>query len=131
MSNRWPLEHDLYLFLELVNSDGTGKTGETPQVAIKKVTDIDGTPIPNQRYWSNSGSLTGAVTFNDMSEEDSANLPGLYSYIFSQSLLGQQDAVYMAYFSSSLGFTTEKHYFSVTGSLAELSATFRFYESED
>ena len=124
-SSRWSTAHDLYLYLSLMDTDGFGKTGEVPQVAVKLIQEVDGTPT-SVYYWDNSGSLTASVTFNDMTEVDSVNEPGLYSYIFSQSLLGE-DRVYLAYFSSSLGFAVEKHYFSLSGSMA----TVNFYESED
>ena len=83
---RWPLTHDLYLYLALAGSDGLGRTGEVPQVAIKRVQNIEWSPSDG-RYWDNSGSFVANVTFNDMTEEDLTNNPGLYSYIFSQSFI--------------------------------------------
>lgn len=124
---RWPLTHDAYLQLALAGSTGFGQTGEVPQVAIKRIQDIDGTPS-DDLYWSNSASFTAAITFNDMSEDDATNNPGLYSYIFSQSLIAQE-RVYLVYFSSSLGFDIEKHVFTTSGSASPND--FRQYESED
>jgi hypothetical protein len=124
---KWPLTHDAYLYLALAGSSGFGQTGETPQVAIRRVQDIDGTPSDGL-YWSNSASFTAAVTFNDMTEVDATNNPGLYFYIFSQSFVAEE-RIYLVYFSSSLGFDIEKHVFTTSGSASPNDL--RIYESED
>ena len=124
---KWPLTHDAYLYLALAGTDGLGLTGSVPQVAVKRIQDINGTPSDGQ-YWDNSGSFTATATYNDMTEVDSTNAPGLYQYMFSQSLVATE-RVYLAYFSSSSGFDVEKHVFTTSGSASPND--FRQYESED
>ena len=95
---RWKTNEDASFYLELANSDGTGRTGESPRISIRRNRNLNGTLLDNF-YWDASGSFTGAVNFWDMVEVDATGSPGLYSYHFSQSMV-QEPYVYNVYFTS-------------------------------
>jgi len=124
---RWSIGHDAPMFLELADTDGSGLTGATPKIAIRRHKNLNGSFLDNY-YWDGSSSFTVTPTFLTMSEVDSTNTPGLYTYCFSQSLI-QEERIYNAYFKhedTPLGFTQETHYFAVTGSAGDVVV----YESE-
>ena len=123
MSNyiKWSIGDNAYLFLELADSSGNGTVGATPQVAVTRY-------VTDGFYWNNSGSFISTVTWNDMSEVDSTNKPGLYKYCFSQSLV-QVQRDYLAYYrntGSPIGFSTEVHSFVLSASAGSVNV----YESE-
>jgi hypothetical protein len=123
---RWSVENDVSLFLELVNSDGTGVSGSDPQVMIRRYRNVNGSLLDNY-YWDGSG-FTATPTSASMSEVDATNQPGLYVYEFQQSLVQSGTLYNVHYFNNSnpFGFTTERHYFAVTGSSGDV----KVYESE-
>ena len=65
--------NDFFFTVEIVQF-GVGQTGLTPTISIKKYN--------TSEYWNGSAWSGSYTTFN-MSEVDSTNLPGLYSYNFS------------------------------------------------
>ena len=65
----------LFRFL-LVSQIGTGLTGQTPVVAIKRRAD--------SMYWNGTEWQSGYITLS-MTQEDSVNLPGSYVYGFNQA----------------------------------------------
>jgi hypothetical protein len=121
----WDTNSDVPLFLELVNAAGAGVTGATPVVAIKRIKQVSGSYLDGY-YW-NSASFVATPTFLTMSQVDSTNNPGLYTYCFSQSLVRAEN-IYNVYFKNDgvpVGFNTETHYF-----VNEISGSVKIYESE-
>jgi len=121
----WDTRDDATLFLEVVQADGSGLTGSTPKVAIKRIKELSGNFLDNY-YW-NSASFVSTPTFLTMSQVDSVNNPGLYTYCFSQSLIALE-RVYSVYYKhevAPIGFSSETHFFvnSVSGSI-------KVYETE-
>jgi hypothetical protein len=98
--------------LELVKPDGTGLSGSLALIAIKRIRQVSGSFLDGY-YW-NSASFVAAPTFLSMSEVDPVNLPGEYTYCFSQSLILSQ-SVYNVYFrhdTEPVGFASEIHFFT-------------------
>lgn len=122
---KWQLNSDIYLNLELVNIDGSGKTGAAPLVAVQRVKNV-GSGFLDGFYLSGSASFIASPTFLTMSEVDNVNQPGLYRYYFSQSLI-QLEQVYSVYYKSgSQAFSQETHYFVLSTGSADVSV----YSSE-
>jgi hypothetical protein len=92
----------------LLTSIGTGLTGQTPTVLIKRRSDSE--------YWNNA-TFQGAPILLAMTEEDPVNLPGSYFYDFNQTTAGaSQDEYLVNYVNSAPGFTAtdqEQHIYSV------------------
>jgi len=124
---KWTVGENIPLFLTVANLDGTGATGLTPQVAIRRHRDITGSM--DGYYWNGTGSFTASVTFNTMTEVDATNNPGLYEYVFSQSLIQSQSLynVYYKHTTAPVGFSSEYH--SVSNLVTDAS-DLRVYESE-
>jgi hypothetical protein len=126
MYYRWSIGNDVSLFLDVVRSDGVGLTGSDPQVSIRRYRSVDGGFLDNY-YWDGS-SFTSTPTSASMVELDSANLPGIYTYTFSQSLI-QSSTMYVVYYkhnTTPVGYDTERHYFLMSGTSGDL----KVYESE-
>ena len=107
---RWGLDSDLPLFLQLVESNGSGATGKSPEVAIRRHRNTDGTALDNN-YYNGAGGFTATPTWLALSEFDVTNNPGLYLYQFVQSAIAV-DTIYLVYFrntSAPIGFTVEEH----------------------
>lgn len=123
---RWSIGSDVSLFLELPKSDGTGLTGSDPQVMIRRYRTVDGGLLDNN-YWNGTG-FTSTPFSHSMAQVDATNQPGLYVYHFSQSLI-QSGTLYNVMYkhnATPLGFSTERHYFLLSGSSGDL----KVYESE-
>jgi hypothetical protein len=110
MSNsyyRWSTGSDIPLFLQL--GGATGETGKTPQVAIRRIRQLDGTVLDGN-YWTGS-AFTASPTWLSMSEYDAANAPGLYVYDFAQSgiAVAQIYVMYFRHTSVPIGFAIEQH----------------------
>jgi len=123
---RWSIGSDVSLFLELAKGDGTGLAGSDQQVMSRRYRQVDGGLLDNF-YWNGSG-FTVTPTSASMSQVDATNQPGVYVYQFSQSLV-QSGTVYNVMYkhnTTPLGFTTERHFFLLSGSSGDL----KVYESE-
>jgi hypothetical protein len=123
---RWGIGSDVSLFLDVARTDGIGLTGSDPQVMIRRFRTVDGGLLDNY-YW-NGSTFVVTPTSASMTEVDPTNQPGVYVYTFSQSLV-QSGTVYNVLYkhnANPLGFTTERHYFVMTGS----DGTIKVYESE-
>jgi hypothetical protein len=126
MYYRWSIGSDVSLFLDIVKSDGTGLTGSDPQTMIRRYRNVDGGLLDNY-YWNGSG-FTSTPTSASMTEVDATNQPGVYAYQFSQSLI-QSGTLYNVHYkhnSIPVGFTTERHFFLLSGTSGDL----KVYESE-
>ena len=126
MYYRWSVGSDISLFLELVKSDGTGLTGSDPTAMIRRHRAADSNQFLDNYYW-NGTSFTSTPTSASMVEIDSTNQPGIYTYCFSQSLIQSGTAYNVTYKHNSdpVGFSTEIHYFTLSG-----SGDLTVYESE-
>lgn len=123
---RWSIGSDVSLFLEIAESNGSGKTGADPQVMIRRYRTVDGGLLDNY-YWTGT-AFTASATSASMTEVDATNQPGLYVYHFSQSLI-QSGTVYNVHYfhnDTPVGFDTERHWFVTTGSSGDI----KVYESE-
>jgi len=110
---RWGLSSDVPLFLQLTENNGSGSTGKSPEVAIRRHRTTAGVLLDNN-YYDGAGGFTAIVTWLALSEFDSVNNPGLYLYQFDQSSVGV-DTIYTVYFrntSAPIGFAVEEHVFS-------------------
>lgn len=125
---RWRTSEDATFYLSLAETDGkTPVTGSDPIISVRRHRDLAGNLLDNY-YWDNTSSFTASAEFHSMTEIDSTNSPGLYSYFFNQSLAAQP-YIYNIYFSSSLGFAIETHVFE-EGVLQIFSGDLVLYESE-
>lgn len=125
---RWTLGNDVSLFLELVQSDGTGLTGSDPQVMIRRFRNVDGSGFLDNYYWNGTSSFVASAISHSMQQVDATTQPGVYVYTFSQSLI-QSASVYNVMFrhnATPVGFATERHYFVRSGSEGSINV----YESE-
>jgi len=113
MSNsyyRWSPNDDISLFVQLVSPTGLGSAGGSPEVAIRRMRATHGGALDGH-YWDGVGAFTNVPTWLPMTEVDAANQPGLYTYLFQQSLVGSE-WVYFVYFRHTvapLGFAVEEH----------------------
>lgn len=106
---RWSTADDISLFVQLVDPSGEGAPGKTPEVAIRRVRNTHGGAL-DLYYWSGS-TWQNTPAWLPMSELDAINCPGLYVYLFAQSLVGSE-WVYLAYFRNTAdpkGFAVEEH----------------------
>jgi len=113
MSNsyyRWSPNDDISLFLQLVSPSGLGFAGGTPEVAIRRMRATHGGALDGH-YWDGAGAFTNVPTWLPMSEVDAANQPGLYTYLFQQSLVGSEWMyfVYYRHTAAPAGFAVEEH----------------------
>jgi hypothetical protein len=124
--NKWSISQDIPLFLEIASADGSGATGASPSVAVKRYKSINNGFLDGY-YWDGVG-FSASISFLPLAEVDSTNYPGLYTYCFSQSLV-QTETVYNVYYKNTtvpVGFTQETHIVAITGSAGDV----RLYESE-
>ena len=133
--HEWDARNDVSFFLELVRSTGIGLTGSLALIAIKRIRQVSGTFLDG--YFWNSASFVASPTFLTMSEVDPINMPGVYTYCFSQSMVGDRNVyeVYYRHDTDPIGFATETHYFTsppenVYVNLPD-SGSIHIYESEE
>jgi hypothetical protein len=104
-------EDDIYLALQIADPEtGLGVVGATPQVAIRRVRASQGGGALDGWYW-NGTTFTGTPTWHTLTPLDAVNAPGLYSYLFEQSLIAG-NIIYLAYFRNTtdpVGFAVEEH----------------------
>lgn len=93
--SRWATDANITLTLELVSRQGAGASTKSPEVAILRHRDEFGNLLDNY-YWTGSG-FTSTPTFHTMTPIDDTNLPGLYTYLFDQSVVGLS-RTYIAYY---------------------------------
>ncbi len=124
---KWSIGADISLFLEIVKGNGVGLTGSDPCIMIRRFRSVDGNSFLDNYFWD--GSTFGATAVShSMTQVDATNQPGLYTYCFSQSLV-QSGTVYNVHYihnSDPVGFSTERHYFTTSGSSGDIT----LYESE-
>ena len=115
MSNsyyRWASPNDITLFMQLIDGDGLGVTGKTPQVAIRRVRTVHGGLLDNF-FWTGT-VFTSTPTWLSLSELDATNSPGLYYFNFEHSLIDYEN-VYLVYYRHTvdpIGFAVEEHVFT-------------------
>ena len=114
---------DPTLWLNLVNpSTGTGVTGASPEVAIRRHRASQGGAALDDYYWDGV-IFTPTPTWLPMVEYDAADQPGFYIYLFEQSLIGA-NTVYLVYYrhtATPVGFDAEEHIVTVAVADAVLS----------
>lgn len=106
---RWPTTADIPLVLSLVEPSGSGAVGKHPQVSIRRYQETHGVPLDNY-YWNGVSFVPGPF-WHDLIEIDSANSPGMYSYLFEQTKVGLE-IIYVVYYRhevSPVGFAAETH----------------------
>jgi hypothetical protein len=134
--NEWDARNDVSFFLELVKSSGEGLTGSLALIAIKRVRQVSGSFLDG-KFWDGSSSFTSTPTFLTMSQVDQVNMPGEYSYCFSQSLVGDQNTycVYFRHDTEPVGFSSEIHSFTSPSQNIYVnlpdSGSIHVYESEE
>jgi len=79
---RWPTVAKVPLLLSLQETSGAGSTGKTPEVAIRRYRETDGAAL-DLYYWDGVSAFQAAPNWIAMTELDSANNPGLYTYLFN------------------------------------------------
>lgn len=109
---RWPTNTDVALRLQLVQSDGTAASGKSPEIAVRRLSETYG-PLLDLYYWDGSG-FVATPTFHTMSEIDPVATPGIYTYLFEQSLVGlaQTYLMYYRHNVAPIGFAFENHIFT-------------------
>jgi hypothetical protein len=108
--NRWAPASDIPLQLQLVLSDGAGATGLSPEVSIRRMRVVNGSPLDGW-YW-NGATFQALPYWLVLSEVDAVSSPGLYTYLFEQSLIGEE-WIYLVYYRSTvdpIGFAVEEHF---------------------
>jgi hypothetical protein len=93
-------------------ADGTGATGESPTVQIRRERENYGADL--DLYWWNGTTFVNTVQKLAMTEWDSTNHPGWYEYDFEQSLI-ELNRTYLVYFENTgtpQGSTVETHIFT-------------------
>jgi hypothetical protein len=92
----------------LVSPTGTGITGQTPTILIKRRSD--------GLYWTGSVFQSSPVALS-MVEEDSTNLPGSYYTDFNQTTAGASPAEYLVQYTNStpgfLALAEEQHVYTI------------------
>jgi len=106
---RWTTLDNIPLFLSLVTSSGAGASGKTPQVAIRRHKEAHGGLLDNY-YW-NGSAFVATPFYHTLLELDPVNQPGLYRYIFQQSLVAKEYEYLVHYYNDSgpKGFDVEVH----------------------
>lgn len=103
---------DVNLFLSVREpSTGAGVTGASPEVAIRRVRSSQGGGALDGFYYDGAGGFTNIPTWLTMAEMDAVNDPGLYTYLFEQTLIAA-NIVYLVYFRNTtapVGFDVEEH----------------------
>lgn len=103
---RWNTGQDIPLLLALVNPDGSPATGKLPLVQIRRYRETHGGDL-DLYCWDGAGFVASVVSFI-LSEVP--GYPGVYQYVFEQSLVGLQHQ-YLVYYRSTdpEGFAQEVH----------------------
>lgn len=102
---------DVFLALQVIDpATGEGVAGATPEVAIRRARASQGGGPLDNWFWDGVG-FSGTPTWLPMVEIDGANTPGLYTYLFEQSLVAG-NIIYLVYFRNAtppVGFAVEQH----------------------
>jgi hypothetical protein len=107
---KWPTDADIPLHLALVGVTGAGATGKIPQVSIRRIKETATGTLLDNYYW-NGTDFQLAAYWHDLSEFDAIDNPGVYRYIFEQSLIGteHQYLMYYRHTTTPIGFAKEIH----------------------
>lgn len=106
---RWTPSDDVSLFVSLVAPTGQGVPGMTPEVAIRRMRASHGGALDG--YFWNGATFQNTPVWIPLVEVDAANNPGLYTYLFQQTLIGSE-WIYLMYYrhtAAPVGFATEEH----------------------
>lgn len=107
---RWPTDAKIPILLTLQEINGEGSTGKFPQISIRRYRDKNGTALDGY-YWDGVSGFQSSPNWITMTEKDSVELPGLYTYLFDQDLVAIE-RTYLVYFRHTIipiGFATELH----------------------
>jgi hypothetical protein len=96
---KWPSNTKIPLTLTLTDAFGDGVTGAIPECSIRRYRETFGGPLDNY-FWDGSTGFVTTPTYFPLTEVDSVNNPGLYTYTFNQDLVGLE-YVYLVYFRNS------------------------------
>jgi len=106
---RWPTNSKIPLVLSLSDGSGNGLVGASPQVSIRRYRESYGSALDGW-YW-NGTIFQSAPTWFTLPPMDPVNLPGVYTYLFEQDLVGLE-IVYVVYYRNTVypvGFAVEFH----------------------
>ena len=106
---KWPSNASIPLTMTLVNSFGAGVSGAAPEVSIRRYRETYGHSL-DLWYW-NGAAFTMTPTWLLMPEPDPVNLPGVYSYLFNQPVVGLE-WTYLVYYRNLITpimFAVELH----------------------
>ena len=107
--SQWPSDMDIPLLLSLATGEGSPATGKFPQVSIRRTRETHGAALDSY-YWNGTTFVAAPYWFN-LTEVDPVNSPGLYSYLFEQSIVGLENiySVYYRHTVDPIGFAVETH----------------------
>lgn len=106
---QWSTAHDIPLLLSLVDGDGVGVAGLSPQVGIRRARTLAGVALDN--FWWNGTVFIAGPNWITMTAVDATNQPGVYQYLFAQTLVGLEQS-YMVHYRSAVtvvGYDIEMH----------------------
>ena len=107
--HKWATTDDVTLSLQLVSPTGLGVTGMAPEVSIRRIRATHAGALDG--YFWNGATFQNTPVWLPMGEFDPVNSPGVYSYLFAQTLVGAE-WVYLVYYRhtvSPVGFAIEEH----------------------
>jgi hypothetical protein len=107
---RWGTADDILVMLTLVDPTQLGATGKIPEVAIRRIRALPAGPNLDGWYW-NGTTFVPTPTWIIMAEVDAVQNPGLYQYLFEQSLVASSWLyyIYFRHLSEPIGFDAELH----------------------
>lgn len=106
----WPTNSVVPFQLELADASGSGSSGKTPQVSIRRFKETHTDVLLDNWFWNGSAFQSTPFFFN-MVEVDGTNSPGLYQYQFRQDSIGIEQIyhVYFQHLVTPVGFSVETH----------------------
>ena len=107
---RWDTTSKIPLILNLQEYSGEGCSGKSPEVSIRRYRETDGSPLDGY-FWNGVDGFQVGPNWIVMTEQDSVALPGLYTHIFDQDVVGLEH-MYLVYYRHALlpvGFAFELH----------------------
>ena len=108
-NSRWSAHSQIPIFLTLSNGAGLPVLGASPQVAISRYSETHGNALDGW-FWDGVAFQVTPTWFT-MLEIDALNLPGLYTYLFRQDIIGLEHTylVYTRHTSAPVGFNSTFH----------------------
>jgi hypothetical protein len=108
----WPTNEDVPLMLAIVDDQGVGVAGLTPEVSIRRYKEVGGGALLDKFYWDPVGEVfTATPTWITLPPVDAVELAGSYLYTWVQSFIGLETMYLVTYrhTGNPKGFATELH----------------------